>query len=158
MIVEHTFVTTHDAQDALDLSGDLLARLEFGASEAVAQAEPDHHWREWRRGAKHERTRYLCRKPTRIRLEFDRGRITAGIAINVQDNLSKHFRKFGLAIASGLEAHLVSGEPAESALKAAVAEHARLRRKDRNTNIALMTVLTMVLGMVGLIIYSVATN
>lgn len=77
MIVEHTFVTTLDAERAFALASELLAPLRFRSEPADKPGA-----RQWRRGARSARkSRGLSDMPSRVRMEFDRGRVVVAAAL-----------------------------------------------------------------------------
>jgi hypothetical protein len=132
MIVEHTFITTRPAQDALNAAETLLASLHFapsGDQSALA--------REWRRGGTTaRRARGLSDLPQRIRLEFDRGRVSVAGSVELRRKQQRSPRDAMVAITVALERLLADNQPPDTAAADARASQARLERIDRNWRIA----------------------
>ena len=84
MVVEHTFVTTLEAPEAMRAVGTMLAELGFVAEVQNAFAmETAWNAIELRRGAaKSRRGRGLLQWPQQVRVEWDRGRVEVAVAIH----------------------------------------------------------------------------
>jgi len=79
MVVEHIFITTLEANDALQLASQFLGSRGFEASPQAAFALGSEGWSvlEMTRGKKNAaRAKSVVEFPQQIRLEWDRGRIT----------------------------------------------------------------------------------
>src|SRR5262249_14921959 len=88
MIVEHTFVTTLDAPDALRRASRLLEDHGFKAEEPSAFEPSSSGPRDLKlqRGQrKPARARSIVQLPQEIRLQWDRGRITVAMSIVPRD-------------------------------------------------------------------------
>src|SRR5689334_21573109 len=96
MVVEHTFITTLSAPDALRLASQFLSQRGFVATaqEAFAIGAGDA-WNvlEMTRGQKKaRRAKSIVVYPQTLRLEWDRGRVSvAASAISYQESRSDYF-------------------------------------------------------------------
>ena len=90
MVVEHAFITTLEAPDALRLASHFLASRGFEATAQGAFAMGPEGWNvlEMTRGRKRaQRAKSVVEYPQQIRLEWDRGRVTvAASALSPQEN------------------------------------------------------------------------
>ena len=112
MIVEHSFVTTLPAPDAFALAGSMLTARGFGPD-----GEPTSQSHQWRRGRSSvARAGSTLTLPQRIRMEFDRGRITIGAAVDLDRRRWKRAESLILAYACALEQALTARlDPAAAA-------------------------------------------
>jgi hypothetical protein len=110
MMVEHSFVTTLSETEAMHRGAEFLAHLGFKSSINAGQLPQT-----LRPGAGLERFKPIIGLPRQIRLEFDRGRITAAASIEPRGKAINMYKDMLLAIVTGLERKLALGEPDESA-------------------------------------------
>ena len=83
MILEHTFVTTLEAKDALSQASKLLTENGFEL-EPESSFSMDGAWNriKLRRGKKSpQKARHICELPQRIQMDYDRGRIVTALQI-----------------------------------------------------------------------------
>jgi len=108
MVIEHVFVTTLDGDQAIGLAANMLAMAGYAVSSATPTGLTA------RRGKKRPVSRKIARLPHDVQLTYDRGRVTAAIAIMPRGNkdLAVH-ASVGTAVASALEQLLVAGSPVE---------------------------------------------
>ncbi len=110
MLVEHSFVTTLEAQAALSQADAFLRSLGFRINSVGAERIDAE------RGRKKPNTRKVSRLPQTITLVYDRGRVTAAAGITPFKN-----REFPIhaalmtALVRSLERLLVEGQPAGEA-------------------------------------------
>jgi hypothetical protein len=170
MVVEHAFITTLEAPDALRLASQFLSErgFEARAQEAFAIGSGGNHWNvlEMSRGKKNpRRAKSVLEYPQTLRLEWDRGRVTVAVSsTSYQESRSDYFGRHKGKIAQwqqeGLMAivthlqQLLEGRATEADTVASLAAqendlHARdRRRRARNMWI---TVVVLVLAFGGLI-------
>ncbi|MBC8105046.1 MAG: hypothetical protein H7Z14_00525 [Anaerolineae bacterium] len=83
MVIEHTFVTTLDAPQAMHAASEMLGRRGFvsetGSGFTVGQAQWDRL--DMRRGKKAARAKSVSELPQRVHVGWDRGRVTVAMAI-----------------------------------------------------------------------------
>lgn len=177
MVIEHTFVTTLDASEALQAASSFLEQCGFSAASPTRPSSL-----EMRRGKSNPgRARSVAELPQSIRLDFDRGRIGLALSITpspawgggswlnseveIKATDQKLLKRMKLhtdmliAIAGGLEKILVHRAAADVASREwaeaeeRIADAAR-RRKRRNMVVA--TCLSLFVAMIlGLVVYSV---
>ena len=177
MVIEHTFVTTLDAPEALQAASSFLQERGFSTAAPTAPSSL-----EMRRGKTNPaRARSVAELPQSIRLDFDRGRIGVAVSItpsaawggrswlNSEVEISATDQKLLkrmklhtdmlMAIAGGLEQVLVHRAPADVAARhwAEAEEHiAVAARRHKRRNIVVATCLSLfVAAIIGLIVYSV---
>ena len=169
MVIEHVFVTTLEAPDALRLASEFLTAGGFAVQGQGAFQLGGWNSIELTRGrANAGRAKSVEELPQRIKIEWDRGRVT--VAAYIQGFVRASFN-FGsgvelpstspkvrlhaqlmTAIAQGLEILLAHRRPVEEAYvpwqyaSASIAEEARVRRRNNWIKIA------VVLGIFALLI------
>ena len=148
MLVEHTFVTTKEAPEALSAARDLLV---MGGFWVTAETE---NFLEVKRGReKVSQAKGLLQLPQQVRVEFDRGRVSVAVLIQHDVKASSKCRELLLAIAEGLEKLLARGLPVEEVrrplheLEAEIAADFSRRRK--RTLIFAIVVLVIVFSCLG---------
>jgi hypothetical protein len=107
LVIEHTFVTTLEASQALAAASDFLARGGFQAEAEHAFQVGAEGWttlemKRGRRSAARAKDPTQC--PQQVRLEWDRGRVTVGASIEAAANRNRAFLYggvVGLAITAG---------------------------------------------------------
>jgi hypothetical protein len=132
MVVEHTFITTMEASDALRQAADFLGQRGFVASRQDAFSMDAGNWTslEVRRGKPDPRNaRRLLDFPQMVRLEFDRGRVSVAVSIMDMRNRSKASQALLVAIANSLEALLERRVAPEQAGARWDAVEVQLRRR-----------------------------
>ena len=104
MLVEHTFVTTLSAADALLVAGSLLKHLGF-------QVEPpgEAHLEACRGVKNPARAKRISDAPQRIRLDYDRGRITVAASAKVYRKPNPLHAEMLTTLAKVLERLLAEG-------------------------------------------------
>jgi hypothetical protein len=166
MVVEHSFVTTLDAPQALQAASAFLAQRGFVSANTSAFPMTDPTWTSLKmtRGKTTRRARSISELPQSLRLDFDRGRVTLALSITpsaawgagsfysepkpTSKRLRLH-RELLAAIATALESLLAHRAPAPQAaapwdtVEAEVARVAR-RRKVRN-GVVLASIVLLVL-------------
>lgn len=170
MIVEHAFVTTMEASEALQLASAFLTARGFEAASQGAFAV-DGLWTSaaFRRGqAKARRAKSIAELPQQVHLEWDRGRVTVAASIEHAERSSFSMGEIKadspklrihtdllLAIARGLEMVLAENQPAEHAyqqwdhVNQFIAENARRKRGRSRILIAVAIVLfALTIGMI----------
>ncbi len=110
MVIEHTFVTTMDAPDALRLASEFLSQRGFvGLDRTAFPMEGAWKTLEMTRGKKKAaRAKSVSELPQSIRLDFDRGRIT--IAASISANASWGGSQWG-GVGFGLDATSTNYSP-----------------------------------------------
>ena len=152
VVIEHTFVTTNDADAALQAAGELLAARGF-VHEPAPRQPPRLAMRRGTRAA--AKAKSVAELPQTAHLQFDRGRVTVVLSIEPSaafggaSSWAMHSgpsegdpKKMKLhaelltAIANALEAVVAQGQPAESAtvewdrVDVAIAEGSLKRKRD----------------------------
>jgi hypothetical protein len=156
MLVEHTFITTRPASDALDAAGALLAGLQFfveNPHEPTANAS-----RQWRRGKLlARRATYLADLPQRVRIDFDRGRVSVAGFVELRHQRQHAARDVMVAITVALEQLLAQQKPVETASAQALALQARVSRIDRTRRIILWSAVgaPVLLGLAALLFFTI---
>lgn len=157
MLVEHSFVTTLDAQAALAAADALLWALGF-----QREASSGDTVLEYRRGlAKAARAKKVSDLPQRVRLEYDRGRITLGASIEVFRKSTPLHRDVLLALAEAVECVVARGSTPEEArarwdgVHAHIEERAAARR--RRDRIILVIVCVVLAFLVTVIVWLAAS-
>src|ERR1041385_7975041 len=178
MLVEHTFVTTLDAQAALSAAADLLTSRGFVAQKSAA-FQMGGGWNdvEFDRGRTNAaRAKSMLELPHHVRMEFDRGRISLAASISLQSWAERQYRlgvssryagkrneafqqELLLAIIEALELLLVARQPPKQCT--ARLDHVEIqildvaRRRRRRRYIYLGIFLTFVVLAIGLIVFAV---
>jgi hypothetical protein len=131
MIVEHAFITTRDGAEVQASARDLLSMLGFSPTGPSGPARPDHL--DLSRGRRHARQAVyrLELQPQRVRIEFDRGRVTVAASIEPHGRPDNLHRELLVMLATLIEERVVGGaDPAE--LRARWEElHARIQGYNR---------------------------
>jgi hypothetical protein len=113
VLVEHVFVTTKEAADALAAAGRFL---ENGGFHVEAQSE---RLLELRRGCKKAaKAKSITELPQEARIEFDRGRVTVAVLTQENRKAGPMHRDLLMGIAQGIEDSLVRGVPDAEARRA----------------------------------------
>lgn len=169
MVIEHVFITTLDAPQTLKLASDFLTARGFTAANQGAFQIGEWTTLEMTRGRnKPQQAKSVEELPQRLRLQWDRGRVTVAASISPFHRTSFSFSsgedlpanspkmrlhlELLMAIAEGLEQLLAQRRPPDEAqarwnnVAAAIADDAR-RRKRRGR----MT-LTIFLVFIGLLV------
>ena len=172
MVIEHVFITTKDAPEALRLASEFLTAQGF-----AVQGQDGFQLGGWtalevtRGKANAGRAKSVEELPQRVKVEWDRGRVTVaayiqafagrqsfsiGSGTELPPNSPKvrlHAQLMG-AIAQGLELLLAYHRPPEeargpwAAVSAAIAADARRRRRNsRNLVIGVVLVFALLIGM-----------
>jgi hypothetical protein len=152
MMVEHTFVTTSTAPAALSAASELLAALRFEPTGPLGETS-----REWRRGRPTAaRARGLSDLPQRIRIDFDRGRVSVAGSLEVRHQRQLRAGEPLVAITVALENLLARGQPFQTSVADAAAKQAKIARIDRRHQIILWTCLgtPVVLGLAALAFFT----
>lgn len=137
MIVEHTFVTTLEEDDALLLADALFTHI---ALERVPGT-----MNQWTAGK--DRPRKIAEVRRVVRVEFDRGRVSlAASALTIAKAQEKLYQPYLLALASAAEAHISAGLPVDQAAAPVLAVGAEIDRKDRKSRITVYIILGVVLA------------
>jgi hypothetical protein len=155
MVIEHTFVTTMPSKQALGTASEMLARGGFVAElqEGFRVGETEWTSLQMKRGRKNTaRAKDPTECPQRIRLDWDRGRVTfagsieakstrrtfywggvVGMAIaaanNKQGKSTKDYTDMMILIATALEELLARRSPPEVALQGWIAFQDELKLK-----------------------------
>lgn len=152
MIVEHAFITTLTQDEARQASVGLLSLAGFAAAEDDGPA-----WVAMSRG-KTKRAVGPAEIRHRVRLEFDRHRISVGVSVELQRSPHRLNEAMATGIALALERHLVEGVEAEAALvewREAFAKAAEKTRKmRRNNRIAFGSLIAILVLLVGFIVFA----
>jgi len=145
MIIEHTFVTTFEGDAALDVAARLLASFYFeitARDESILQA---------RRGASNAgRAKNACELPQRVRIEFDRGRITLAASIEPGRKPKPEHAALMKLLATTMEAYLCRPAEQDAAraawwqLEQKIVSDARRRRLILKIVLALLLLATFV--------------
>ncbi len=151
MLAEHIFITTLDAPDAFATADKASAQLGFnpGQNDNARRAE-------WARGPKKPGYRSMKKLPMRLRMDFDRGKVTLALAIDeVRTKPDPRIAAYGLAVLSSFEAALARTPAPDALAPAQAAEHA-LRRHYFWQNFWIWAVLAVFLGLPVLAIVAAA--
>ena len=134
MIVEHTFVTTLERDDALLLADGLFGEMGFGPPPG---ARGPGEWAAGKDGGQR-----LTRVRRMVRMEFDRGRVMLAASAVTSNKIQEEFYKtYLLALASAAESHVSRGVPAEVAAKPVRAVMEAMAKKERRAWVILSVVL-----------------
>jgi len=109
MIVEHAFISTRDGAEVQASARDLL--LTLGFSPTVTSAPPTPDCLDLSRGRRHARQAVyrLDRQPQRVRVEFDRGRVTIAASIEPHGRPHDLHRELLLLLATLIEQRVAGG-------------------------------------------------
>ena len=109
MIVEHAFISTRDSAEVQASARDLLSMLGFSPTETSGPATPD--CLDVSRGRRHARQAVyrLDEQPQRVRVEFDRGRVTIAASIEPHGRPHDLHRELLLLLASLIERRVAGG-------------------------------------------------
>lgn len=166
MVVEHTFITTLEAQPALERAGALLSSRGFAHAGTRYGSDAQLHMN--RGNAKAAKARSVTELPQVVRIEWDRGRVMVAASIEASPTwggasswggISERPQKMTLhtrlltAIANALEAVVARDLPVNEAaaewdhverdVAEAAAEHAR---RSRRRMIILWSILAIIIG------------
>ena len=175
MVVEHTFVTTLEAPDALRSVSSMLHDLGFVA-DAQNAFTVEQSWNavELRRGnAKSRRGKGILQWPQQVRVEWDRGRVDVAVAVHppprgrLDSNVTKISKKQNalveqwlMALAQSIELLLAQQLPPSQAQANLVLLEQDLNEQARRSKRTSMIVLTLVLvffvGCIFLLTYTIA--
>jgi hypothetical protein len=111
MVVEHTFVTTLEAPEAMRAVGTMLAELGFVAEVQNAFAiEPAWNSIDMRRGKAKTRRGGMLKWPQQVRVEWDRGRVDVAVAVYppARGRLDTNASKLGKKQKAAVEQWLVT--------------------------------------------------
>ena len=177
MVVEHTFVTTLEAPEAMRAVGTMLAELGFVAEVQNAFAmETAWNAIELRRGAaKSRRGRGLLQWPQQVRVEWDRGRVEVAVAIHppprgrLDTNATKLGKKQSAAVeqwmvtlAQAIESLLGHKLPQPEAQAGLVRLEQELAEKDRNARrnsmIVIIVAVTFCVAAVAILVAAVVSS
>ena len=175
MVIEHTFVTTMEAEEALRTASEFLRRhggFEPEADRAFQLGRPGWNVIELKRGKKSaSRAKLVSELAQQIRMEWDRGRVTLAASIAPRtgafygtDTSPRHVRnrlaaELMTAIARSLELLLAYRMPPEQAARPwdqAQAQVDEQRRREKRRNVIAWTVVVLIL--VGLLALSIWVN
>ena len=178
MIIEHAFITTLEAQDALGLAHEYLAGGGFAATNGAAPpSAPGPSRLDVTRGrANAARAKSIDELPQRMTLEWDRGRVTVAVLIEYfqagsftagsrreppahSPKLKNHVELM-YAVIGGLEAVLARRLPVDEARRPWAELEARLRdeslRKRRRHYIILWSIFAALVLLVVLVVVASA--
>ncbi len=177
MIVEHSFVTTLDPADAFALAEELLTPLRFvpeGSPESrgthnspslrlsVSSSLPQDSSliahrsslssasRSWRRGAATPgKARGQGDIPTRVRMDFDRGRVVVAASVEARGmDAPRNPKLLAVGITLALERALALGHPLAEARADCDRYHTRMAGRDFFRNAFLITSLAIAVAMI----------
>lgn len=173
MIIEHVFVTTLEADPALQLAADYLQAGGFAFQPTAAPAARSARAIEVTRGKKNAaKAKSVDELPQRMHVEWDRGRVTVAAAIEYFEQgaftgsskrepppespkVRPHVELMH-AVVWGLEAMLVHRTPLDTARQPWAQAEARLReearRKRRKRHIILWSILAAFLLLIALVV------
>jgi len=179
VVIEHSFVTTMEAPQTMQLAMQFLASRGFRRSEQIAFPVGGGEWNtlEMRRGRKKAaRAKNVTELPQVAHVQFDRGRVTVALSIEPSARWGGAQVSFGItvgsvegkpkkmklhaqlltAIANGLEQVLTRGATVDEAAQewdqADQAARAEARRRFRNSMIVLFVVIALFATGIALII------
>ena len=109
MIVEHAFITTRDSAEVQASAGDLLSMLGFSPTSHSGPEPPEHL--DLSRGRRHARQAVyrLEMQPQRVRIEFDRGRVTVAASIEPHGRPHDLHRELLVLLATLIEERVARG-------------------------------------------------
>ena len=178
MVVEHTFVTTLEAPQTMGAAATLLQTFGFTAEAESGFQVGSGAWDalEVRRGKKRARRYGVLRDwPQRVRLEWDRGRVSVAMSITppprgrLDSNAAKLSKKetakaerLLLAVVTSLE-NLLAGMLPQPAAEAQWIELEReleeqARRARRKNRIILIVAITLLVLAVGLLVVGIVSS
>jgi hypothetical protein len=147
VLVEHSFVTILEADEALGAARTLLGQLGFHAEQSA-----DPNVRDFRRGlSKAARARRISELPQRVHLEYDRGRVTLAASIEVVRKDHALHRALLLALAESVELVVGRGDSIDQAggrwdeVHREIEKHAAARRRRGRILIAVLTLVIVIL-------------
>jgi hypothetical protein len=146
MLAEHTFVTTLDADEALGRATGLLQELGFAVELNTDALEARRGKRDPARARNHNQL------PQSVRLEFDRGRITAAVGIRERRKADVLHRDMVTSLARALESHLAHGMLAEEACAEWNEVQLRIKKKVRRGRLWAIPVVILLVLLIGFII------
>ena len=178
MVIEHTFITTMEAADALRAASEFLTARGFSVNRESAFAVGGGGGGQWdtlevTRGVKSAaRAKSVAELPQRVRLEFDRGRVTIAAAIEYfqrgsftvgsQKEPPAHSPKVRLhvdllsSLVEGLEQALARRVPplqagaAFDAVQRRIETDAAHRRRKRRTTLVILIAIFVILFVVAI--------
>ena len=156
MLVEHTFITTLDGPDAIELAWGFLS--EFG----FAKVDRDDRSLHVSRGRpKPKSDLSVSDLPQAVRLEYDRGRVDLAVTVSEYKKVEAAHREMALSLVHGLEqmlAHDGDLDKARGRMVSAEFDNAeRIRRIRRRRHIYLGVFAGFVFLLILLIIWAVLT-
>jgi hypothetical protein len=160
MVVEHTFITTLEATDAIDAAGNLLRSRGFTAlPRSASPVPPPWNVLEMRRGrGVPDRAKSILELPQFVRMEWDRGRVVVAASITPYVTMGRQ-RVPGamrscridarqpdqehllVALVGALETLLAHGRPADESVTALAAIENHLHDKARRARRRLWLIL-----------------
>lgn len=143
MLAENVFVTTLEAPEAFAAAGSLLELSGFSHAGTADESRA-----QWSRGPAKPGYRSLKKLPMRLRMDFDRGRVTLALSIDEPRRPEKLVGAYGLAVLNALQAHVTgrstladAGGPIEEADDA-------VRRRYFRQNLVIWTILGVFIGLI----------
>jgi hypothetical protein len=168
VVVEHIFITTLPHEEAFTRADETLASLGFigpldpslyDASQPAVRTAPSVITRDWKRGHKKaKRNAKHSDLPQHARVEFDRGRITLALSVEIPFKQDKLHSEMLVSIAKSLELRLSKDASVTDSLTPADAIQAIIDKKARRATIgraiAISFLVLFVLGIVALGIFA----
>jgi hypothetical protein len=160
MVVENTFVTTLEAQDALDRVHRLLEEHGFESVQQTGfnvDANQVSTFLEMTRGRKNAKVNTCAVDcPQRLCLEWNRGRVTLANSIHTARKPKQTHRDLGMLLSRTIQLSLVQADQAEESDLELKELEASIRRKHRRGVIIRWSILGLFLAGVGLLITAAA--
>ncbi len=181
MIVEHSFVTTLDRDRAFSVADELLGTLRFTPESAPASTGPTvaelraarsditsalrfdggpthrQTTRAWRRGAKRPSgARGQNDLPTRVRMDFDRGRVVVAASVDAPGmDTPKLPRLLAVGVTLALESALCKGAAIPDARAECDRYQTSMASRDRLRTIVIFSLIGLVIAsLASLIVFS----
>ena len=117
MIVEHTYVVTGTPESILDSSAALLEQVGY----RVQPEESKVSITATRGKKKLRKARHLDQNPQHIRIDYDRGRVSIGVAVADKGRPDNVYKELALGLASVLESLHCGADTQEGATERAMA-------------------------------------
>jgi len=156
MVVEDTFVTTLESEEALCRAHTLLSSIGFTTppQRGIPMAGTAWTTLEMKRGRKQARNHYCAADcPQRLRVEWDRGRITLANSMETIRKPKAPHKEIALGVARGVEDLLCRQTPIEDCHRTLAEMEGRIRKAHRRkAALVWIILLIFIAACVGLII------
>lgn len=155
MVVEHSFITTLDAADALGATRDLLLSRNW-----IIKSETPTAVEATAGEANVQKAKSVHTLPQHILVEFDRGRVTLAASITPVRKADPSHSHYLVAIIEAIENHIAYNDPncCDKWDNLVLVHEEERRKKVRRQKITLFSCLTLVILFIGFIVLMAILN